>query len=89
MEQSIQDQYEFHTNLMKDLDKKIEDGGIIVYEIQVNYNSGIQQKFWVYEFDYQNGTYTWKPILDTHKPLIIGVNEIESVWQIGLDVIKE
>lgn len=53
------------------------------YRIEVNYKSGIQKRFWVYEFSIENGTWTWKHIDDCNKPILMNVDEVESVWQVG------
>ena len=53
------------------------------YLIEVNYKSGIQKRFWVYEFEIKNGTYTWQHVDDANKPMLMNVDEVESIWQVG------
>ncbi len=49
--------------------------------VTVNYKSGIQKSFWVFSFDVKGGTYTWDAVYKEDSPVVIGVDEIESVWQ--------
>ncbi len=53
------------------------------YLIEINYKSGIQKQFWVYDFKAKNGTWTWTSVHEDNKPVIMNVDEVESVWQIG------
>lgn len=53
------------------------------YLIQVNYKSGISMEFWVYYFRFKDNEYSWEAAHDDNKPLFLGVDNIESVWQIG------
>lgn len=53
------------------------------YLVEVNYKSGIQKQFWVYKFSINDGEYTWQAVDDSNKPLLMNVDEVESVWQVG------
>ena len=51
------------------------------YLIQINYKSGISMKFWTYSFEINNGSITWESVYQRgKKPLLIGVDNIESVY---------
>lgn len=52
------------------------------YLIQLNYKSGKSMKFWCYSFTIKNGDYSWESIGTKKRALLLGVDEIESVWQI-------
>ena len=60
------------------------------YLVEINYNSGIQKRFWVYSFSMSDGgnKINWKHCTDANKPIDIyagGVfeNKIESIYQVG------
>lgn len=55
-----------------------------IYKIRVNYKSGISETFWCENFEYGSGSYSWKPIYHEGniKPLLLGSDNVESVWQI-------
>lgn len=52
--------------------------------IKVNYKSGISHEFWVYKFSMDNYQCTWEAVDQSNKPIIIGYDNIESVYQIGV-----
>lgn len=54
------------------------------YLIKINYKSGISHQFWVYEFSMNNQSCSWVAVDQLNKPLIIGFDNIESVYQIGI-----
>ena len=57
------------------------------YKVQVNYKSGISMVFWVKKFDIEidkNGkrTVTWEASDPRDNAIYIGVDNIESVWEV-------
>lgn len=57
--------------------------------VRIVYKSGYTHDFWVYEFEVQDGKYTWHMVdLDNH-PVVLGVDDIAAVWQIGVDLADE
>ena len=52
-----------------------------VFEITVNYKSGLRETFKATEFKVANGKFDWI-VADAkgHRPLVMGVDNIESVW---------
>lgn len=51
--------------------------------IRVNYKSGHSEEFWVYQFEINKNSVKWESVKPTEvKPVLIGYDEIESVWQI-------
>ena len=55
-----------------------------IFTIKVNYKSGISHTFDVTEFSIDGGAWTWTPADERNKPILLGVDNIESVWQIGV-----
>ena len=54
-----------------------------VYTVQINYKSGISMQAEFKSFSVKNGTYSW----ETYRgkcPVILGVDNIESIWQISV-----
>lgn len=78
--------------------EKKEDN--IKYLIRINYKSGIQEEFWVKNIEVKinsQGDITdaeWTifidkdNILDVYRPIVMCVNNIESVWQLAAVEIK-
>ena len=54
-----------------------------VYTIQINYKSGISIQAEFKSFSVKNKTYSWE-IYGDKGPLLLGVDDIESVWQISV-----
>lgn len=54
-----------------------------IYTLQINYKSGISMQGEFTHFEVQNGTYNWKTP-DAAGPVLFGVDNIESVWQINV-----
>lgn len=52
------------------------------YLLRINYKSGISEEFWVTEFAISNGNWTWKSMSGVHHPILMGVDAVESVWQL-------
>ena len=59
------------------------------FRIRVNYKSGISEEFDVYSFSINGDVYNWEPVHITEKPILIGVDDIESVWQVGYTPAQE
>jgi hypothetical protein len=55
-----------------------------IFKIRVVYKSGYTHDFEVYEFSVNGGRYEWKAVSDDNKPVIIGVDEIAAVYQVGV-----
>jgi hypothetical protein len=56
---------------------------IPVFKLKVIYKSGAEHTFEVYKFTVKDGTYTWWPVSDHNKPIVIGATDIAAVWQVG------
>jgi hypothetical protein len=57
------------------------------FEVTINYKSGISQKFWVTEFERDvNGWHSWTPVDEANKPILLGAENIESVWQTDMNL---
>ena len=54
-----------------------------VYTIQINYKSGISMQAEFKSFSVKNGAYSWETYGDKG-PVILGVDNIESIWQISV-----
>lgn len=60
------------------------------FRVRINYKSGISEELDVYEFSVDKGLWTWKAVNpETNHPLIMGVDNVESVWQIGYTPAQE
>lgn len=57
---------------------------MLVYTLRFNYKSGCSETFRMSEFKVENGTYKWKSY-DDCKPLLLGVEHIESIAQLGIE----
>lgn len=55
-----------------------------IFTIKVNYKSGISQTFDVTEFSIDGGAWKWMSADEQNKPILLGVENIESVWQVGI-----
>lgn len=55
-----------------------------VYKIRIVYKSGYTHDFEVYDFTINRGTYEWKYVSETNKPVLIGVDDIAAIYQIGV-----
>ena len=54
-----------------------------VHTVQINYKSGISISAEFKSFSVKNETYSWE-IYGDKGPVILGVDNIESVWQISV-----
>lgn len=55
----------------------------VIYNLRIVYKSGYQHDFEVYKFEVKGGSWSWESVNETNKPLMLGVDNIESVWTIG------
>lgn len=61
---------------------------MVVYKIRFNYKSGCSETFRMTEFSVKDGLYSWKSY-DDCKPLLLGVEHIESIAQLGIEEVPE
>ena len=54
-----------------------------VYMVRIIYTSGAVQDFEATEFSIEDGSASWKAVSKTMRPMLLGVDHIASVWQIG------
>lgn len=56
-----------------------------IFEIEINYKSGIRQRFWVYSFKISETraakNASWRYV-EGPRPITMGIEDIESVWQL-------
>jgi hypothetical protein len=57
---------------------------MLVYTLRFNYKSGCSETFKMSKFTVENGNYSWTPYGDC-KPLLLGVEHIESIAQLGVE----
>lgn len=53
------------------------------YKVQVNYKSGIQKEFWVYEWNQSvapRAEASWRTVSFSNRPMHLAVDSIESTW---------
>lgn len=55
-----------------------------IFTIKVNYKSGISHMFDVTEFSIEGDSWTWAATDKQNKPVLLGVENVESVWQVGI-----
>ena len=54
-----------------------------VHTVQIHYKSGISVQAEFKNLSVNNGTYSWETYGEKG-PLVLGVNDIESIWQISV-----
>ena len=54
-----------------------------VHTVQINYKSGISMQAEFKSLSVNNGTYSWETYGEKG-PVVLGVGNIESVWQISV-----
>ena len=54
-----------------------------VYTVQINYKSGISMQAEFKSLSVNSGTYSWETYGE-NGPVVLGVDNIESVWQISV-----
>jgi hypothetical protein len=55
-----------------------------VYTVQVNYKSGISMRFDCFDFKLRDSVYSWTAASTQNKPVTLGADNVESVWQVGV-----
>jgi hypothetical protein len=55
-----------------------------IFKIRVVYKSGYFHDFEVRDFAIKGGHWTWSSVDDANKPVLLNVDAVESVWQIGI-----
>jgi hypothetical protein len=56
-----------------------------VFTVRIVYKSGYTHDFECFTFDIDNGKYTYIPASgNTNIPVMLGPNEIATVWQLGV-----
>ncbi len=64
----------------------------IRYHIRIVYKSGYIHNFWTRKCDMRRNAdgslaeISWDSIDDANRPILIGINEIASVWQVGYTI---
>ena len=53
------------------------------YKIRINYKNGIQEEFWCTEFEISGGRWVWSSCSNGMKPIVLNIDTVDSVWQIG------
>lgn len=57
-----------------------------IYTIRVVYKSGYTHEFDVYSFEMDGSGVRWDAVTHQNQPIKIGVDNIESVWQVGVRI---
>ena len=68
---------------------KSKSDAIPMFKIKVNYKSGTSHIIWASEFSVSGGTYSWKCIDPHNDILLLGVDDIESIYQVGVAFIEK
>lgn len=55
-----------------------------VFKLKVQYKSGTVHTFETYSFTISGGTWTWDSVSQENKPLLLGIDNVEAVWQVGV-----
>lgn len=63
-----------------DISKDVRGGGIPIYKVKINYKSGISQENWYFKFNVTGGTYEWRIFANHNRPMLMNVENIESVY---------
>lgn len=58
-----------------------------IYKVRINYKSGISETHWFTDFKYSKDhsgamTMKWAPAFTNARPVLLGVDDVESVWQV-------
>jgi hypothetical protein len=69
--------------------KLLREGGLPIFKVRIVYKSGHVDEFWAKEFEILKGRWSWKAVFDSHRPVMMGVDEIESVWQVDYTVVPK
>lgn len=55
-----------------------------IFTIRVVYKCGYTHDFDVYEFKFGGGRFAWDAVSDGNRPLLLGVEDIMAIWQVGV-----
>ncbi len=53
------------------------------FKVRILYKSGNSHEFWTTHFSVKNGDWKWNAVTQTNNPILLGVDEIEAVYQVG------
>lgn len=56
---------------------------IPIFTVKIIYKSGAVHTFETTKFTVKGGSYHWENVDNNNKPVVIGVDEIAAVWQVG------
>lgn len=73
----------------RDKIQRVENGGVVIFKIRMRYKSGASEDFWVKSFSYNDGEWSWESLKSGNRPIKMGVDDIESVWQVDVDVMTD
>ena len=55
------------------------------FKIKILYKSGNSHEFWVYSFEINNNGVSWDHCDDYNRPIKLGLDNIEAIFQVGCD----
>ena len=55
-----------------------------IFKIKILYKSGATHEIWVEAFKVKDGVYSWKEVDPKNQIIVIGVDEIAAVFQVGI-----
>lgn len=56
------------------------------FKVRILYKSGNSHEFWVTEFNLSKAQASWKSAHPVKRPLLLGLEEVEAVWQVDARV---
>lgn len=60
-----------------------------VYTVRIVYKSGYTHDFDILDFEIVGQKYTWTPCDGQNKPLLLGIDDIAAVWQVGVREVED
>lgn len=54
------------------------------FKVRIVYKSGYTHDFWCTQFEFNQGTYSWKAVSAANDAIIIGADDIAAVFQVGV-----
>lgn len=74
--------------------KCVENGGVPVFKIEVNYKSGITRRVWCLEFSFERKgdgvlSVDFKHLFNGDRWLFLNLDEVESFYTVDVDVITK
>lgn len=52
------------------------------FKVRILYKSGNSHEFWATEFNFSKAEASWKQANPAKRPVMLGVDNIEAVWQV-------